>query len=73
VSDFASRLPQLLPKAVAWAEEQSRVIALRGFPLTAPGLALARTIGRCPAGTDSHLDCAAPAQQDLELRRFALE
>ena len=74
-SDFASMLPDLLPRAIAWAEAQSRTIChLRGDPLSAPRLALARTVGV------SHPELIRiwnvpeiPAPADPELRHFARE
>jgi hypothetical protein len=43
--DLLSVLPQLLPSAVKWAEEQSLRAQLTGQPLDISGLALARQVG----------------------------
>lgn len=42
---LAAVLPMILPKAIAWAEAQSRLIMEHGFPLTAAGITDARTVG----------------------------
>jgi hypothetical protein len=43
--DLRTALPQLLPLAIAWAEEQSQHVALVGQGLSPSGLALARAVG----------------------------
>ncbi|WP_419806004.1 hypothetical protein [Terriglobus sp.] len=43
--DIAAGLPQLLPAAIAWAEEQERIYAERGRPLNDQETKLAQSIG----------------------------
>lgn len=43
--DMIALLPELTPKATAWAIEQSREIQLHGQPLNALGLELAQRVG----------------------------
>lgn len=45
MTDLLERLPALLPAAIEWAEAQSAQGRLRGRPLNAEGLALARKVG----------------------------
>lgn len=75
MSDFASMLPQLLPRAISWAEAQSRNICLlRGEPLDAKSLALARAVGVAhPDRIRIWTVPLIPAPEDPDLKRFALE
>jgi hypothetical protein len=68
-------LPQLLPRAIAWAEAQSRNICfLRGDPLSAPRLALARAVGVVrPELIRIWNVPEIPAPDDPQLRHFARE
>ncbi|UCH50158.1 MAG: hypothetical protein JSU95_08850 [Betaproteobacteria bacterium] len=43
--DLAAELPRLLPKAIAWAEQESAAALEVGAPLTETGLRLARSVG----------------------------
>ena len=43
--DLQAALPLLLPKAIAWAEEQAQHAASSGRPLTAPEQEIARAVG----------------------------
>jgi hypothetical protein len=45
VFDLAAQLPQLLPKAIAWAEARSAEITASGVPLTRVELRLAHLVG----------------------------
>ena len=74
-SDFASMLPELVPRAIAWAEAQSRTIChLRGDPLSAPRLTMARTVGVThPELIRIWNVPEIPVPADPELRHFARE
>lgn len=75
MTDFSARLPQLLTRAISWAEAMSKNICLlRGIPLNANALALARAVGvthpdRIRVWTVARI----PAPDDPELKRFAIE
>lgn len=43
--DIQTRLPLLIPKAIAWAQEQSHFILLRGVSLNEKEMALATRVG----------------------------
>jgi hypothetical protein len=74
VSDFAARMPLLLPRALAWAEEQSRAILAQGQPLNVRGLALARAVGVAqPERIRVWTVPSIPAPGDQELKHLALE
>ena len=45
MEEMNSLLPLLLPKAVAWAEQQSQIIASNGKPLDETLIALAKRVG----------------------------
>ena len=67
-------LPSVLPRAIAWANAQSKDILQRGQPLTAAGLKLARAVGVLRPEQIRVLTVAAiPAPEDSELRRIARE
>lgn len=74
-SEFAVMLPKLLPRALLWAEAQSRNICLlRGEPLVPAGLALAKAVGvTYPERIRLWVVPQIPAPEDPDLRRFAVE
>jgi hypothetical protein len=74
-SEFALMLPKLLPRALLWAEAQSRNICLlRGEPLVPAGVTLAKTVGVThPDRIRLWVVPQIPAPEDPDLRRFALE
>jgi hypothetical protein len=43
--DLQAALPQLLPKAIAWAEEQARRVSETGEGLSETGMVTARKVG----------------------------
>ena len=43
--DLAAELPRLLPKAIAWAENEAAAAQTTGVPLNATGLRLAHLVG----------------------------
>ena len=48
--DIQTRLPLLVPKAIAWAQEQSHLILRSGFTLNEKGQALATHVGVAKPG-----------------------
>src|SRR5262245_1587774 len=44
-ADIRASLPVLLPLAISWAEEQSRIIQLHGFPLPEEYVHAAQSVG----------------------------
>jgi hypothetical protein len=73
-SALAARLPDLLPRALAWAEDLSRAILRSGEPLDARGVKIARAVGvahpeRIRVWTVPHV----PAPQEPDLQQLALE
>jgi hypothetical protein len=74
-SEFALMLPKLLPRALLWAEAQSRNICLlRGEPLVPAGVALAKAVGVMHAERIRlWVVPQIPGPDDPDLRRFALE
>jgi hypothetical protein len=75
MSDFASMLPKLLPRAISWAEAQSHIIcALRGKSLGSKELALAKAAGVVlPERIRIWTVPIIPAPEDPELSRLARE
>jgi hypothetical protein len=68
-----SVLPQLLPSAIAWVEEQSDRALETGQPLDATGLALARRVGvQHPELIRTQLVEALPLPEEPALREAAL-
>jgi hypothetical protein len=66
-------LPRLLPKAVAWAQEESQKFLERGTPLDPRSTALAQRAGvRAPDRVRVCLVEAMPQPTDQELREAAL-
>jgi hypothetical protein len=71
---MAARLPELLPRAIAWAGQQSQHILQSGAPLDVWGLAVARAVSVCnPERIRIWTVMDIPAPTDPELRRLALE
>ena len=72
--DLATVLPQLLPRAIAWAEVRSAEVLGKGIVLTPEGLALARAVGVSqPEQTRISLVDRLPLPEDPELREAALQ
>jgi hypothetical protein len=71
--DLLSILPQLLPFAIAWVEEQSQRALDSGQPLDATGLALARRVWvQHPERIRTQLVDALPLPDEPGLRQAAL-
>jgi hypothetical protein len=71
--DLISILPQLLPLAVTWAEEQSSGASETGHPLDAAGLALAKRVGvQHPELIRTQLIDVFPLPEEPALRQAAL-
>ncbi len=71
--DLLSVLPQLLPSAIKWAEEQSLRAQQTGQPLDITGLALARQVGvQHSERIRTQLVDALPLPDELSLRQAAL-
>lgn len=71
--DLLSVLPQLLPSAIKWAEEQSLRAQQTGQPLDISGLALARQVGvQHSERIRTQLVDALPLPDELSLRQAAL-
>lgn len=72
--NLADVLPQLLPRAIEWAEERSNKILLEGAALANEGLEIARTVGVLqPERIRIKLISELPLPDDPELRYAALE
>ena len=72
--DLAASLPALLPRAIAWAEGQSRSVLEAGKPLGAPDVALARSVGvRNPESIRIAIVDRIPLPDDLQLRTAAIQ
>lgn len=72
--DLADVLPQLLPRAIDWAEERSEEILSGGVPLSREGLDIARAVGVLhPERIRIRLVSELPLPDDPELRYAALE
>jgi hypothetical protein len=71
--DLAEALPALLPRAIAWAEAQSRSVLDCGAPLDAAARTLARSVGVAnPERIRVRIVEAMPLPDDVELRAAAL-
>lgn len=71
--DLAAVLPQLLPRAIAWAEARSREIIESGLALSDVGFRLATAVGvRAPEKIRIQTVAALPLPDDPELRSVAL-
>jgi len=74
VIEFATKLLELLPKAIAWAEAQSRIVLEQGMPLPAPGISDARIVGVAnPELIRVALVPSLPLPDDEDLRAFAMQ
>ncbi len=72
--DLTSILPQLLPKAIEWAETMSSEILSTGTPLSEPEIRLARAVGVTnPERIRVSMVPALPLPVDPELRAIALQ
>jgi len=72
--DLAGALPALLPRAIAWAEAQSRSVLNDGAPLDAAGRTLARSVGvASPELIRLRTVDAMPLPDDVQLRAAALQ
>jgi len=72
--DLQAVLPLLLPRAVAWAEEQQGDILASGFRLSAEQVVMARGVGVAhPENIRIKLVDALPLPQDRELAAAALQ
>jgi hypothetical protein len=72
--DLQALLPQLLPRAIAWAEEQARLGLLQGKPLDANGIELARRVGvQHPEQIRVIAVDAFPLPADPALRQAAIQ
>lgn len=73
MTELTAKLPILVPKAIEWAERQSRIIFEKGFPLTAAGISDARMVGvENPEKIRVALVPSLPMPDDVELHSFAL-
>jgi hypothetical protein len=72
--NLAALLPQLLPKAVQWGEEQETSILRQGRPLDSTGLLLAQAVGvKKPDLIRVQHVFAIPWPEDPYLRRAATD
>jgi hypothetical protein len=70
--DLSAELPQLLPKAVAWAESESAKALTGGRALSSPEHSLARDAGiRYPERVRIAVVDAMPQPEDAQLREAA--
>jgi hypothetical protein len=71
--NLLSVLPQLLPSAIAWAEEQSERTQQTGQPLNTAGLAMAARVGvQHPERIRTQLVDALPLPEEPALHQAAL-
>jgi hypothetical protein len=74
VIDLRTALPRLLPRAVAWAEQQQANILASGFPLSPEQITVARTVGvSYPQNIRIRLVNRLPLPDDPELAAAALQ
>lgn len=72
--DLAAALPQLLPRAIAWAESKSAEVCSGGIILTPARLVMARAVGvACPEHIRVSFVDRLPIPEDPELREAALQ
>lgn len=72
--DLAATLPILIPKAIAWAEQQASVILASGEHLSEKGISLARRVGVAnPEEIRVSLVAQLPLPSDPLLRQAALQ
>jgi hypothetical protein len=73
-AEWASRLPEFLPRTLAWAAAQSQLILQNGVSLDAPAQAVARAVGvKQPDRIRLWTVVDIPAPSDPELRQLALD
>lgn len=71
--DISAQLPALAPRAIAWAEQQSAVVARTGIALTAAQRQLARSVGvREPERIRLLVVERFPLPQEAEVRAAAM-
>ena len=72
--DLAAALPALLPRAILWAEAQSRSVLEEGAPLDAARQTLARSVGvTSPERIRVRVVDRIPVPEDVQLRAAALQ
>ena len=72
--DLRAALPFLLPKAIAWAEEEALRVATSGRPLTDDEITLARKVGVAKPDLIRIQSCdRLPMPQDLSLQAAAVQ
>ena len=72
--NLAASLPVLLPRAIAWAEAQSRAVLGQGVSPTAPMVALARSVGVIrPERIRIAVVDRLPIPQDPQLQAAAIQ
>ena len=72
--DLQARLPQLLPRAIAWAETVAADVAARGVGLSASALADARAVGvQRPENVRVLMVVQLPLPTDPELQAAAVQ
>ena len=72
--DLANELPRLLPRAIAWAEEEQAAALTAGTPLNETGLRLARSVGvQFPERIRVLESASLPFPADPELASAALQ
>lgn len=73
MTDLANQLPQILPAAIKWADEQERLAFSTGAALTPLGIADARAVGvREPAKIRVVIASTLPLPDDKYLRNIAV-
>jgi hypothetical protein len=73
IDDLAAALPLLVPAAIAWAENQSKIVIEEGDALKEQGLALARRVGvRQPERIRVGVVDRVPLPDDVALRNAAI-
>lgn len=73
MNDHLALLPMILPKAIAWAEAQSKLILAHGVPLDAASIDDARSVGVAnPEAIRIAQVTGMPLPEDAELRMLAL-
>jgi hypothetical protein len=74
ISELASALPLLIPKAIAWAEQSSSEIYATGVPLLGDGIKLAKRVGvKNPEKIRISHVSSLPLPSDPLLRQASLE
>jgi GNAT superfamily N-acetyltransferase len=74
LDDLAAAFPLLVPAAIAWAENQSRIVIEHGDALKEQGMALARRVGVCqPERIRMGVVDRVPLPDDVALRNAAIK